>query len=134
MDRREFHSLGRRAAAVIVTAPSVALATLCLREAIAETGGMSLNRLFHLALGLALLLLLVDFVVAIWHSRSPESALLLGAGGFAASLGGAFLGEVFGPPVLLVLVTVGIAWAVRLVRIERHPPRNVGAPARVPCD
>jgi hypothetical protein len=104
---------------VLVAAPAVGIAFLVIREGITEPSGMPLDRAFHLGLGVALLLLLADFVVAILRSNRFEIVLLLGTGGFLACLFGGLLAEVLGPPVLLVLLITGVLWAAFLARNPR---------------
>ncbi len=117
-------AVAQLAAAFAVTVPALSVACLALRDAIAEPGGLSLNRAFHSALGVAVLLLLADFLVAIRRSRSVGTALVLGTGGFVAVFVGAFLGEFIGPPVVLLLVVLGLGWAAVL---SRSAPRTQSA-------
>ncbi len=104
----------KSAAALAVAVPAIGIAYLALREAIAEPGGVSLNRAFHTALGVAVLLLLADLLIAIRRSRGVGTTLVLGTGGFVAVLVGALLSEFLGPPAVLVLLLIGLGWAVFL--------------------
>lgn len=108
-------------AVLLVSVPALGIAFLSLREGVTEPGGMSLNRAFHVVLGLALLLLLADAFIAIRRSARPELALLMGTGGFLAALGGGVLSEVLGPPALLLLLAGGVIWALALLRSKGRP-------------
>lgn len=101
---------------VAVAAPAIGIALLVLREGALESGGMSVNRVFHPALGAALLLWFADFTVAIRRSDEPRTILALGVAGFVVCLVGAILSEMFGPPALALLLAGGVAWTVVLLR------------------
>lgn len=103
-------------AIVLVAVPALGIVVLALREVLLEPGGMSLNRAFHLGLGLSLLLLFVDAFVAIRRSGRVEIILLLGTGGFLLALIGGLASEVLGPPALLLLIIGVSVWASLLLR------------------
>lgn len=116
MRTHKFLMAAQSVAIVLVAVPALGIAVLTLREVALEPGGMSLNRVFHLGLGLALLLLLVDAYVAIRRSGRVEIILLLGTGGFLLALIGGLASEVLGPPVLLLLIIGVSVWASLLLR------------------
>lgn len=116
MRTRKFLMAAQITAIVLVAVPAVGIAVLTLREVLLEPGGMSLNRTFHLGLGLTLLLLLVDAYVAIRRSGRAEIVLLLGTGGFLLALIGGLASEVLGPPMLVLLVIGVCVWTYSLLR------------------
>ena len=99
-----------------VAVPAIGIALLVLREGAMETGDMSLNRVFHLTLGVALLLWFADFLVAIRRAGSTGTALALGMAGFVVCLVGAILTEMLGPPALALFLVGGVSWAAVLLR------------------
>ena len=109
----------RVVAAVTVAVPAIGLGFLSLREGVTEAPGMPLDRAFHLGLGIALILLLGDFLTAILRSRRVGIVILLGSGGFLLTLMGGVAAEVLGPPVLLLLLVIGIVWACFLALAMR---------------
>jgi Pyruvate/2-oxoacid:ferredoxin oxidoreductase delta subunit len=109
--------------------PAVGLGLLALIEGVIEPGGMSLNRAFHLSLGLCLLVLFSEFAVSMSRSGTIGGILGLGVGGFAVGLSGAILGELFGPPALLALVGTAGVWAVVLARTAKPPGDRAAAVA-----
>lgn len=111
----------RWVAALLVAIPALGIAFLSLREGMLEPGGMSLNRAFHLMLGLALLLILADALIAIRRSARPEIILLVGSGGFLVAFVGGLFSEVLGPPALALLLVGGVIWAFILQRTAGRP-------------
>jgi hypothetical protein len=103
-------------AVVAVAVPAMGIALLVFREGAAEFGDMPLNRVFHLTLGAALMLLFADLVVTIRRSGSAGAAFAIGAVGFVVCLVGAVLSEMLGPPAVALLVLVGASWAGCLLR------------------
>jgi hypothetical protein len=123
---------GRRLAAaraigvLFAAVPGVGLGGATLWQAALEGAAASQNQMFHLALGLALLVLFCEFAVLVSRAGSVSGALLRGAAGFAACLAGALAGELLGPLALVVLVAVASLWAVRLA--VRRPETGVVTP------
>lgn len=109
-------SVLRFVSAVVVAIPAIGLGLATFWQGIAELGGMSLDRVFHMSLGLALLVLFSEFAVSIVRSRESVTIIALGLGGFLAAATSAIVTELFGPPALLILV---IAVSVRAVVLAR---------------
>jgi hypothetical protein len=110
----------RIAAMVAVSIPAIGIGAVTLWQAAADGDALSLNQRFHLGLGLALLVLFCEFAVAISRSRATSGALLLGAGGFAASVVAAIAVELLGPAALLVLAALTALWAIRTASSRRR--------------
>lgn len=115
----------RLGATLLVAVPALGFGFALLWQAVAEGATFSLNQAFHLASGLALLVLFADFAVAITRSTRPSNAVLLGAVGFAASLLSAIALELLGPPALLGLIIVCAGWAIRIAYSARTSMENV---------
>lgn len=81
---------------------------------------MSLDRVFHLGSGLALLVLFCELAETISRSSRAPRILLLGGGGFAASLAAAIAVELLGPGALLALVLFTAGWAVAIAFAGRE--------------
>lgn len=107
------------ASQILAAIPAVGLGWLLLVEAFTEPGGFSLNRLFHLLLGVVLLALFCEFAVAIGRCRNSLLVVALGTGGFGAVVFAAVVSELLGPPVLLMVLTVIAVWGARLLRSHR---------------
>lgn len=78
-------------AVLAVAAPALGITLLVSREAAMEPGAFTLDRVFHLALGVAMLQLFADFFVAIRRSGGTRITLALGAGGLVVCLIGAIV-------------------------------------------
>ncbi len=102
-------------ALLAVAVPAAGIAFLAFREATLESGGLTLNRVHHLALGVAMLLLLADFLVAVRRVDGSWTTLALGAVGLVVCLAGAIASEVFGPLALALLLVGGVSWALALI-------------------
>lgn len=128
-DREPPHPLGeqvltpvRLAATAAAALPAVGLGMLCIGEGLAEIGAPSLNCVFHLMLGTTLFVLFADVAFLIHSLKGLGSILLAGVLGFAGALISALLAEVFGPPILAVLLLVACGWAVAIARQSRVRP------------
>ncbi|KAF0209508.1 MAG: 4Fe-4S [Actinobacteria bacterium] len=106
----------RLVSAIVVAIPAVGLGAATFWQGLAEPGGMSLDRMFHLSLGLALFVLFAEFAVSIIRSRASATIIALGLGGFLAAALAAIVAELLGPPALLILVIAVSVWAVVLAR------------------
>jgi len=106
------HVWVQTAAIVAVAVPAIGMASLAIREGLSEPGGVSVNSAFHLMLGVTLLLVFVDFLVAIRRATKVGVALALGLAGFATSIVGGVLSEMFGPLALAFLFVFAAVWAI----------------------
>lgn len=104
---------------LVAAIPAVGLGVFVLVEGLTEPGGMPLDRVFHLLLGLGLLALFSEFAISILRCRTPRGILAWGTGGFMAGLLAAVMSELLGPPILLVLLGATGVWAVILLRLVR---------------
>ena len=102
-------------AIVAVAVPALGLGVAVLLQAVAEGASLSLNQVFHLVLGLALLGLFAQFTSVIRRSRSGGAALALGGTGLLAAVLGAVVAELFGPPALAGLVILCAVWKLATV-------------------
>jgi hypothetical protein len=104
-----------RVAGTLFTAvPGVGLGAATLWQAASEGAAASQNQLFHLGLGLALLVLFCECAVAISRAGTVAGALLSGAAGFVDCVAAAVAVELLGPFALLALVVVVAVWAIRI--------------------
>ncbi len=122
MSSSRLHQWVQGAAVVAVAVPTFGIAFLVWREVALESGGASLNRMFHLILGAALVLLFADFFTVIRRCGGVGIALALGLGGFIACLAGAVLSEILGPPALALLLLGAVGWAIVLARASSAVP------------
>jgi hypothetical protein len=115
----------RTTGTLLVAVPGVGLGVATLWQAASEGGALSQNQLFHLGLGLALLILFSEFTVTISRAGTLSGALARAAAGFAGCLAAAIAVELFGPVALLVLVAVTASWAT-WIAVSRRNARSRG--------
>ena len=106
----------RAAAIVAVAVPAIGIASLALGEGVLESGGLSVNSVFHLMLGVTMVLVFANFWVAIRRTADVGTSFTLGLVGFVACVVGAVLSEILGPPALATILIGALAWAIVLVR------------------
>lgn len=106
----------RLAATATAALPAVGLGILCMRQGLAEVKHPSLNCIFHIMLGVALLVLFADVAYVIHASDHLGWILLTGVLGFAGAFVALFAAELGGPSVLLLLVLAATIWSLHILR------------------
>ena len=104
------------AAIAAVAVPAGGIASLALRDGVLEPGGPTVNSVFHLMLGVTMVLVFANFWVAIRRTADVGTSFTLGLVGFVACVVGAVLSEILGPPALATILIGALAWAIVLVR------------------